>query len=66
MGVGNCKDRREVPLPFGITLREPLREDIVHLATIFARADDPMWQVEGVFQISDVELGPEPKRQERR
>ena len=33
---------------------------------VFARADDPMWQVEGVFQISDVGLGPEPRRQERR
>ena len=43
MGVGNCKDRREAFPPFGITLGEPLREHIVHLASIVARADDPMW-----------------------
>ena len=47
MGVGNCEDRCEASLPFGIKLGDPLREDIVHLATIFARADGTRWQVDG-------------------
>ena len=64
MGVGNCEDRRAASLPFGAKLGAPLREDIVHLATIFARADGPRWEVEGVFKIQDVGLGPEPLRKE--
>ena len=51
MGAGTCDDRREASLPFGAKLGAPLREDIVHLATIFARADGPRWKVEEVFKI---------------
>ena len=51
MGVRNCEDRREASLPFGAKLGAPLREDIVHLETVFARADGPRLKVEGVFKI---------------
>ena len=51
MGVGNCEDRREASVHFGTKLGAPLREDIVHPATVFARADGPRWKDEGEFRI---------------
>ena len=45
-GVGNSEDCGEASLHFGAKLGAPLREDIVHLATVFARADGPMWKGE--------------------
>ena len=47
MGVGSCEDRCEAALPFGGKLGAPLREDTVHLATDFAKADGPRWEGEG-------------------
>ena len=41
MGVGNCEDRREAFLLFVGKSGAPLREDIVHLARISARANNP-------------------------
>ena len=60
MGVGNCGDRRAASLPFGAKLGAPLREDIVHLASVSARANSPRWKIEGEFKISDAGLGQEP------
>ena len=51
MGVGNCEDRLEASLLFVGKSGAPLREDIVHLARVSARANSPRWQVEGVFKI---------------
>ena len=51
MGIGNCEDCGQASLAFGAKLGAPLREDIVHLATVFARADGPRWKVEGEFKI---------------
>ena len=45
---------------FGAKLGAPLREDIVHLASISARANSPRWKIEWGFKISDADLGQEP------
>ena len=49
--VGICEGRCEAPLPFRAKLGAPLREDIMHLARVSARASSPRWKVEGVFKI---------------
>ena len=64
MGVGNCGDRRAASLPFGAKLRAPLREDIVHLASVSARANGPRWKIAGEFKFSDADLGQAPWCQE--
>ena len=51
VGVGICEGRCEAPLPFRAKLGAPLREDIVHLATVFARAAGPRWRGEGGVRI---------------
>ena len=60
MGVGKCGDRRAASQPFGAKLGAPLREDIVHLASVSARANSPSWKIGEDFKISDADLGQEP------
>ena len=57
MGIGNCEDRRAASLLFGAKLGTPLREEIVHLASVSARANGPRWNIAGEFKFSDADLG---------
>ena len=56
MGVGNCNERRQASLLFGITLGEPFREDIVHYAQFLQGSTTQCGKLRGCSRFQTLSL----------